>query len=104
MAEIMKPSSVKQLNSWSSLPFRQRLQVVDVWTLVTIVSNVFHFVGVILIMFPEFNSFKYQKLDDFMIGLGTFLIILSLTSYLQFDEALNILPATVMNVTIGLMQ
>lgn len=82
----------KSYNSWSQLPLAQKLQIVDIWTLVIIASNFFHMVGLIFILFPNIKALQYY--EDLLLGLGTFLIIVSLQKYIQHYDDINVLPAT----------
>ena len=53
MNEIMQPTKDKQqLNSWSTLPFRQKLKILDWWDLVIVASNFCHITSVLLEIFP----------------------------------------------------
>ena len=93
--EIMDSSAFNQMNSWNSLPNSQKFKMIDVWSIIILMSNFLHFMSALLNIFPKLYEFKYQKILDLMFGLATFMIWMSLTMYLQFNDELNILPATV---------
>ena len=96
MNQIMKPTAeMQQLNSWGSLPIEQKLKLVDYWDFIIIASNFCHITSILLEIFPvDESQFQTQ-----LMGLGTFLIWITLTSYLKYDDEINVMPATVMNVS-----
>jgi hypothetical protein len=100
----MKPNVVTEINSWGSLPLTQKLKIVDVWTMVITLANLMHIYAILIIFFPWLNNSMYGDPVDIYFGVGTFFIWLSMTMYLQFDDELNILPATVKMVSIPMLQ
>lgn len=68
------------LNSWSQLPFKQRMQMVDYWTVIIILSNVFHVIACLTIVMPDYLS-QVQS-EQSMMGFGTFLCWITLIKYL----------------------
>ena len=87
--------SDKKLNSWQQMPFKQKMQLIDYWTVIIVISNLIHLFGVILEIQPDDEVISSYKNN--LIGMGTFLIWLSLTKYLQYNKELFILPATFTN-------
>jgi hypothetical protein len=84
-----------QLNTWSQLPFQQKMQVVDRWTFVIILGNILHILALIFEIFPDWHLFV--KNQDQIMGLGTFLIWLSMMKYLQYSNSYYILAATMIS-------
>jgi hypothetical protein len=41
------------LNTWEQLPFKQKMLLVDYWTLVIILSNLFHIMGMCIVISPD---------------------------------------------------
>jgi len=81
------------------MPFNQRLQIVDEWSLIIIIANVLHSIYVIILLFPK--DIKQSKGNmDLMFGLANFLIWVGITKYLKYSDSLNILPAT--SIRVGL--
>lgn len=52
----------------------------------------------------KYSIFDLQSTITNIIGFGTFLKWLTITKYIQYDEELNILPATVMKVGLPIAQ
>mmetsp|Transcript_10034 Transcript_10034/g.15271 ORF Transcript_10034/g.15271 Transcript_10034/m.15271 type:complete len:279 (-) Transcript_10034:836-1672(-) len=90
------------LNSWSQLPFKQKMRILDYWTLVVIFSNLLHILGAICVIIPDY--FVNVASDDLLIGLGTGLIWLSLMKYLQYSNAFYTLPATMLSAGYQILQ
>ena len=93
-AKIMDNKILQETNSWSSLPLAKKLQIMDMWAIVIMIANIFHIIGILTILFPHLIPLSTTSSSDTIFGFGTFLIWLSLTMYLQFDDDFNILPAT----------
>lgn len=68
--------------------------LVDYWTLVIILSNLFHIMGMAMIIAPD--SETHLGTQDLFIGCGTALTWLSLTKYLQYSKSMYTLPATML--------
>lgn len=41
------------MNTWDQLPFKQKMLLVDYWTLSIILSNIFHIIGMLMIAAPD---------------------------------------------------
>lgn len=100
----MDDKILKETNSWSNLPLGKKLQIMDMWTVVIMLANIFHIIGTVTKMFPHLIVLRTTSLSDTIFGFGTFLIWLSLTMYLQFDDDFNILPATTKIVFTPILQ
>jgi uncharacterized membrane protein len=68
--------------------------LVDYWTLGIILSNIFHIIGMTMIIFPDISSVLRQL--DMIVGIGTALIWLTLTKYLQYSKEMYTLPGTML--------
>jgi hypothetical protein len=68
--------------------------LVDYWTLTIILANIFHIVGMSMILFPA-ESLVIREQDK-VVGVGTGLIWLSLTKYLQYSKQMYTLPGTML--------
>jgi len=69
--------------------------LIDYWTVVIIISNLCHFFGLMFLISPlELLS---DEKKDLLIGLGTFLIYLSLLKYFQYSQEFYMIPGTMIN-------
>lgn len=71
------------------------MKLIDAWTVIIILSNLFHFFGLIFVMIPA--DILPEKEIDVLMGLGTFLIYLSLLKYFQYSQDYYIIPATMIS-------
>ena len=71
------------------------MQVVDRWTFVIILGNILHILALTFEIFPDWHLFV--KNQDQIMGLGTFLIWLSMMKYLQYSNSYYILAATMIS-------
>lgn len=77
---MIRIAEENKLAQWQELPFFKKLEVVDSWTIVIIAGNFCHILGLIFFVLPdEVVSVTYETQ---LIGIGTFLIYLSLMKYL----------------------
>jgi hypothetical protein len=81
------------MNTWDHLPFKQKMLLVDYWTLSIIFANVAHIIGMLMILSPSSSIIQSQNV---IIGCGTGLIWLSLTKYLQYNKEMYALPGTML--------
>lgn len=81
-----------ELNAWKEMPLKQKMKLLDYWTICIILGNLSHIFG--LFFFISAHDLINVKSMDQLIGLGTFFIWLSLTKYLQYSKKLYTLPAT----------
>ena len=70
-----------QMNSWSQLPWTKKMKMIDSWTVIIILSNWFHILGIILQISPSEVINIYKSYIELLMGVGTFLIWLSLLKY-----------------------
>lgn len=70
------------------------MKMIDSWTIIIILSNLLHIFGILFEVIPDaVVFFSYIELT---MGLGTFLIWISLLKYFQYSQDYYILPATMM--------
>lgn len=86
------------IGDWSSMPLKMKFKMVDAWSVVIILANINHMIGSAMYIIPSAFTQSSKHTPDIIFGLGTFLLWLSLTMYLQFDNKLNDLPFTVILV------
>lgn len=84
------------MNTWSQLSWTKKMKMIDSWTIIIIISNWFHIVGIGLLLFPKDQSDAFKSNIEFFMGMGTFLIWLSLLKYFQYSQDFYILPATML--------
>lgn len=85
------------------LPVKQRLKIVDAWTIVIMIANFFHIIVCIILIYPKVFSTDTHRVADALFGFGTFLNWISLTMYLQYYDELNDLPFTAMLTALPIM-
>mmetsp|Transcript_7867 Transcript_7867/g.13191 ORF Transcript_7867/g.13191 Transcript_7867/m.13191 type:complete len:265 (-) Transcript_7867:555-1349(-) len=71
------------------------MQIVDYWTLIIIIGNISHILGCFFQFLPD--QFLQISIQDFVMGLGTFITWLSATRYLQYSKSMNTFPATMIS-------
>lgn len=100
----MKVVQHNMMDTWDTLPVWQRLKIIDLWTLVIMIANFCHFISSLMQLFPHLFKIESHYPADYVFGLGTFLIWISLTMYLQFDNKLNDLPFTAIKATSNVLR
>ena len=70
-----------QMNTWSQLSWTKKMKMIDSWTIIIILSNWFHIVGIGLLLFPKEQNDTFKSTVELFMGMGTFLIWLSLLKY-----------------------
>lgn len=69
------------MNTWSQLSWTKKMKMIDSWTIIIIISNWFHIVGIGLLLFPKDQSDAFKSTIELFMGMGTFLIWLSVLKY-----------------------
>jgi hypothetical protein len=80
------------LADWNDLPYSTKLALVDYWTVFIIVGNFLHCAGLILYLLPD--KIIRTHYESGLIGMGTFLLYLSVLKYIQSSDELYTLPKT----------
>ena len=73
------------MNTWSQLPWKKKMKMIDSWTVIIILSNWFHIFGIIVQIIPQNTMHIYSGSVELLMGMGTFLIWLSLLKYFQYS-------------------
>lgn len=89
---------IQRLSTWDQLPWSQRFQLVDVWTISILLANGLHSVCCILFLFPK--SFENETLINLrelylFNGLATFIIIFTFTKYVEYNHKNNLFTETI---------
>lgn len=50
---MMQIREDNKMNTWSQLPWRKKMKMIDTWTIVIIISNWFHIMGVMFELSPQ---------------------------------------------------
>ena len=93
---MMQIRENNQMNTWSQLPWSKKMKMIDSWTIIIILSNFFHIFGILFEIQPGTLINVYFSYIELCMGLGTFLIWLSLLKYFQYSQSFYILPATML--------
>lgn len=91
---MMQIREDNKMNTWSQLPWKKKMKMIDTWTIVIIISNWFHIMGVMFELSPQDQLKISNQTIELVMGLGTFFIWLSLLKYFQYSQQYYILPAT----------
>lgn len=90
-------TTVKGLNTWNQLPYSNRLELYDAWNFVIAAGNFMHIVACFFYIFPRWLI--YLGTLKVLLGFGTFLVLIAITKYAQYNQRDNVLPATVANTS-----
>ena len=94
---MMDIKEQNKMNTWSQLPWDKKMKMIDNWTLVIIVSNILHIFGLMMELAPaNLLGINFGFLN-FLMGMGTFLIWISLLKYFQYSQDFYILPETMLS-------
>ena len=97
MQKISKSvKEVNNLNTWSQMPWKQQMQIIDAWTFIIILGNILHMIFVVILLNPYQNYDR--RFQNAIFGFAIFLLWIGIIKYLKYSTSLNILPGTVMGV------